>query len=206
MKKLLIFAGVAAVAAANAQIWNETAPDAGELPGTADNTIGVGALTTILGTNLASDTDMFCIDIIDEANFSASTVSNGTTWDTQLFLFDANGFGVTSNDDFGGTLQSRLGSAVVAANGHYYLAISKFNRDPQSGTTNIFTGAFNGSEQLPGTGVGPVTGWVGTTSNTTPQYRIDLTGVGYCTPVPEPATFAALGVGLAALVGLRRRK
>lgn len=43
---------------------------------------------------------MYKIRITDAANFSATTEgSTGTLSDTQLFLFDSNGNGVTMSDD-----------------------------------------------------------------------------------------------------------
>jgi hypothetical protein len=44
---------------------------------------------------------MYAIYIEDPATFSATTVG-GATFDTQLWLFDANGKGVVANDDSGG--------------------------------------------------------------------------------------------------------
>ncbi len=140
---------VALIAGAGAQ-WDETANgggDAGDLPSTAQITVGVGALTQIIGNaTSANDADMYCIKIVDPLNFSATTVG-GATWDTQLTLFRLDGTGLLYNDDDpqSGTLQSYLGNAIpvnpgnitwstwASANlspGDYLLAVSRWNNDP----------------------------------------------------------------------------
>ncbi len=113
---------------ASAQIWNEQG-DAGDLPETAQST-GSGSLTQIQGTLDVNDVDMYAIYITDPGAFSASTVG-GATWDTQLFLFDANGVGVVAADDTGG-LQSTINNTAgcITAPGLYYLAITRYNKDP----------------------------------------------------------------------------
>jgi hypothetical protein len=113
---------------ASAQIWYEQG-DAGDLPETAQST-GSGILSQIQGTLDVNDVDMYAIYITDPAAFSASTVG-GATWDTQLFLFDANGVGVVANDDTGG-LQSTIDNTAgcITAPGLYYLAITRYNKDP----------------------------------------------------------------------------
>jgi len=113
---------------ASAQIWYEQG-DAGDLPETAQST-GSGILSQIQGSLDVNDVDMYAIYITDPAAFSASTVE-GATWDTQLFLFDANGVGVVANDDTGG-LQSTINNTAgcITAPGLYYLAITRYNKDP----------------------------------------------------------------------------
>ena len=112
--------------------------DAGELPETAQATPS-GVLTAIRGSLGDADTDMYAIYISDPSSFSASTVASGgncspgqAAFDTQLFLFDANGKGVVHNDDSGGTLQSRIDNSTfcIPGPGLYYLAITRYNRDP----------------------------------------------------------------------------
>lgn len=114
---------------AGAQTYTET-DDAGDRPEIAQAT-GISScqnpITQINGTNDASDVDMYAICIPDPASFSATTVG-GASWDTQLWLFDANGMGVTFNDDSTG-LQSRITGTYIPGPGTYYLAISCYNRD-----------------------------------------------------------------------------
>src|SRR5205807_874170 len=68
---LLVAGLVLLAAAAQAQVWNESG-DAGDLPATAQNTVGTGSLTSIQG-NLDSptDVDMYCIHVADRFAFVA---------------------------------------------------------------------------------------------------------------------------------------
>jgi len=78
----------ALLTAARAQTHQEQG-DAGDLPETAQAT-GTDtntALSAIRGTLEANGVDMYVIYIADPANFSATTVNNETTFDTQLWLF-----------------------------------------------------------------------------------------------------------------------
>jgi len=115
-----------------AQVWNEQC-DAGDLPETAQST-GSSPIVEIRGSLGTDDVDMYAIYIANPANFSASTV-NGATFDTQLWLFDADGKGVVFNDNAVGTTgsQSRIdnssGCLTNRPPGVYYLAISRHDRD-----------------------------------------------------------------------------
>ncbi|GIV07654.1 MAG: hypothetical protein KatS3mg017_0856 [Fimbriimonadales bacterium] len=62
---------------------------------------------------------MYVIYISDPENFSATTVNNETNFDTQLWLFDAEGKGVVFNDDeVGSTLsRSRIDNSTGCLNG-----------------------------------------------------------------------------------------
>jgi len=112
--------------------WDETingGGDAGETPETAQST-GSGALTAIRGDLEADGVDMYAIRIIDPALFSAS-LRCGALFDTQLFLFDANGRGVVHNDDtFGLISYIDNSTGCIPSAGVYYLAVSRYNRDP----------------------------------------------------------------------------
>lgn len=119
--------------------WDETVDgggDAGQTQGTAQIVAGSGALTSISGNATAGDADVYCIEICDPANFSATTVhANTVASDTQLFIFDSTGLGVVMNDDDpsgGGGLRSRISNAIVGGYpaGNYYLAVSLYDTDP----------------------------------------------------------------------------
>jgi pre-peptidase/PEP-CTERM motif-containing protein len=210
LKNLACTAMVLAIAtAANAQIWNEQG-DAGALPATAQTPTGNGALTTISGNNSGGDVDMFEIQVNGGTDFSATTEGGGTTFDTQLFLFDSNGLGVLGNDDtfpsgapFLSTLLSSAtdGTGSTVTPGTYYLAISGFNNDPSSAGGPIFDqGAFDEQSGPDGSGGGSaVTGWSG--GGGPGSYNIGLTGVKY---VPEPATLSLLAIGAMAMIRRRR--
>lgn len=105
--------------AAHAQIWTEQG-DADYLPETAQST-GSGVLATIQGTLQGYyDVDMYAISITDPANFSAAVSSS---FDSQLWLFDANGKGVSFGEDING-VQGGLNSNCIPAPGVYYIAVS----------------------------------------------------------------------------------
>jgi hypothetical protein len=119
-------------------IWNEQG-DAGDTLATAQivSVPGGQSLTQINGSVSASgDADLYQIQICNFASFHATTVG-GATMDTQLFLFNSTGHGVTSDDDDpgGAGLQSTLTSQFVTSNGIYYLAISSYDNDPIGATT-----------------------------------------------------------------------
>jgi hypothetical protein len=159
---------------ASAQTWTEQG-DAGDLPETAQST-GSGTLSQIQGSLDVNDVDMYAIYITDPAAFSASTVG-GATWDTQLFLFDANGVGVVAEDDTGG-LQSTINNTAgcITAPGLYYLAITRYNKDPLGcndgglWSTND-NNCPNGTESS-----SRVNSWTSST-DTAGSYTIFLTGV-----------------------------
>lgn len=207
-------AGMALAASAYAgPTWDEQingGGDAGQLPGTAQITSGSGPLTAITGmTGFGDDVDMYWITITDAAAFSASTVG-GTTFDTQLWLFDANGFGLLGNDDSVG-LQSTISfpaadgpNAGQIPGGSFMalLAISGFNNDPTSAGGPIFNQqSFAQISGPDGAGGGsPLTGWTG--GGATGPYTITLNGATFYIPTP-----GALGLfGIAGLAAARRRR
>jgi hypothetical protein len=195
MKRTVFALGVLfAACPALAQTWDETIDgggDAGDLLATAQVCDGSGTLSAIAGSNGANDVDMYQIQITDEANFSASTVGN-VTWDTQLFLFDSTGRGVTFDDDdpAGSGLQSVLSSAFVNANGLYYLAISRYNRDAVATGGLIWINTPWDAERAPdGPGAAnPVTSWTGTIA-AGGAYTIALTGVSFVGGAECPGDF-----------------
>ncbi len=192
------------------QAWTETG-DAGELPGSggAQMTAGSGPLFSISGSlDVGGDVDMYQLEICDIASFSASTVG-GTTLDTQLFLFDASGLGIASNDDTpgGGALQSTISNLYVTATGTYFLAITRYNRDPVSSGGLIFQpAAFTEETPANGPGAGfPVSGWENTVAGAGGPYTITLTGachadinaIGACCKIDGTCAAMALGACLA---------
>ena len=168
--------------------------DAGELPSTAQD-LGSGAVSAIFGTfSGGGDVDMYRVCLSDGPSFFASTVG-ATTLDTQIFLFDANGRGVYSNDDASvGVRGSRLPSGhrfSPSGPGEYYLALSSFNNDPQSDAGEIFPDLFSSSLYPDGVvdaaGVGgaePIVSWMGPTRGPPGLYRINVTGTTGCDLVP----------------------
>jgi hypothetical protein len=168
--------------------------NAGDLPSTSQD-LGSGAVTSIFGSfSGGDDVDMYRVCLTDGASFSASTVG-ASMLDTQLFLLDADGLGVYSNDDAGiGMRGSLLPSAhrfSPAGPGEYFIAISSFNNDPQSDAGEIFPDLFTPNLYPDGVvnaaGVGgdePIVSWVGPTRGPPGLYRINVTGTMGCDTVP----------------------
>ncbi|MBL8731161.1 MAG: hypothetical protein JNN13_02195 [Planctomycetes bacterium] len=158
--------------------WNETG-DAGQtLPGV-QIPVGFSAsgLSGITGTLTAGDVDMYLIDIVDPAAFSASTVG-GATFDTQLFLFTRDGRGVTFDDDTTTGVQSTLTGTFVPCPGTYVLAISAYDVDPMASGQAIWNDSPTQAERRPD---GPrrleiLDGWYGSPVASS-TYTITLTGV-----------------------------
>jgi hypothetical protein len=153
--------------------------DAGDLPASAQEVNDTSISGTIASSN---DEDMYKVCLSGGQTFSATTVG-GASFDTQLFLFDANGHGVYGNDDTEG-LASTLPSGhalTPAAAGTYYLAISSYNREPVSAGGAIFHQSSSGIVEPTGPGGGsPISGWIGGFSQG--SYTITLTGVVACAP------------------------
>jgi len=166
-----------------AQVWIEEG-DAGELPDTAQLTQCEGALVAING-NLdgENDVDMYCVTIPDPAAFIATTCG-GTSIDTQLWLFDVNGIGISFDDDDPGGcgLQSTLTGQFVPQGDQYFLAISAYSRDAvdAAGAEIWADSPFAEERQPDGPGApGPIAGWGGDGFSEGP-YEIILDGTTCC--------------------------
>ena len=142
----------------------------GVTPATAEIPAGSpgDAIASLDASLLAETPRMFKITICNPGDFSASTA--GSTTDTTLALFDANGVGIVLNDDIDGVVfQSTIDSSTLIGlpAGDYYLAVAEFLDRPIGGDICaadggvIWTGAPFTGQRLPnGTGAaGPVIGW-----------------------------------------------
>ncbi|MBD3161877.1 MAG: hypothetical protein GF346_06325 [Candidatus Eisenbacteria bacterium] len=181
MRTWLVFtvAAVLFAAPALADTWTEEG-DATDLP-PGQTTMGTNPLEAIYGYLDPDDADMFCVYVEDPSTFSATTC--GMTYDTQLFLFDADGIGMSMNDDDPGGcgLQSTVTGAFLPGPGNYLVAIASYDWDPAGANGDIWEDSPYGQERAPdGPGApGPVIGWGGTGFNDG-DYTILLTGAGFC--------------------------
>lgn len=206
-QQAVVVGGVVALAAvAQAGTYHEVG-DAGQLPGTAQVVGGTGALDSIVGSILnRSDADVFRIYIADAAAFSA-TVSAGTNFDSQLFLFDSAGRGLFYNDQSAGGNQWAGLTGFAASDfsaGNYLLGISRWSLVPMSGSTVTFQSAVTGVH-VPAATTSPMTSWdflppvPGEISSR--GYTINLTGASFILVPMSPAASAGLG-GLVAVIGV----
>jgi large exoprotein involved in heme utilization and adhesion len=169
--------------------------DAGQLLDTAQTVSNAPDSTSFnaISGNLDydNDVDLYQLSLRQGVPFQASTV-NGTNVDTQLFLFDSGGLGLSSNDDKANTLQSTTplnGPFIPAVSGTYYLGISSYYNDPLSSGGRIFSP----SGEPNGRGAGlPLSGWTTNRINDRGPYTITLT--------PQPSFQVQPGKTLA-LVG-----
>ena len=208
MKRLAILALVGMALGANAQIWNEVG-DAGELVGTAQVPVGAGALVNINGILNGQDADLYCVVVTDPHAFMASTSAangGGAGFDSQLFLFNTNGTGITMDDDdpAGGLQSTVTGLGSLTAGQTILVGISEYDRDPlnAAGAQMWLDGPFNQERFVDGAG-GVLSGW-DANGDTGGEYRIALRGATYC--VPEPASMVALTLGALGLIARRRRR
>jgi len=188
--------------------------DAGQLRATA-NDMGAGPVSEIQGSFTdGADADVYRVCLSDGASFSASTL--GATLDTQLFLFDSQGYGIYANDDSAGSRGSLLPARhrfSPRAGGEFFLGISAFNRDPQSSLGEIFQNNFNRTTypdsviDANGSGAGqPLSDWAGRASGPPGTYRIALTGTTGCDSTPptvdltSPANGARVARGAVVVV------
>lgn len=221
--------------------WDEVG-DAGSTPGTAQIIGGGGPVKTIRGNLTGAPLaggpdfeDMYQIIIDEPTIFCARTVPLnatldccnqpinpllGTNFNTQLWIFKADGRGLLGNDDQPGnapfsalTNTANDGSgAMIVTPGIYYIAVSGGPaRDPVSSTGQIFNQAtlteISGPDG-PG-GANPIINWIGT--GVSGHYEIVMCGVKSVPGIPamSPAGTALLMIviiGAGALVIARKNQ
>jgi hypothetical protein len=158
--------------------------DAGDVPTTAQD-LTLATVPSITGTiATGNDADLYRVCLTGGGSFSATTAGL-TNVDTQLFLFDSTGLGIYAHDD-GTTKQSTLPAGhqlTPSAPGEYILAISAYDRDPQSSGGPIFSNvAFVTAANGRGAG-SAVEGWAGLPRDSG-AYTIALTGTRSCDETP----------------------
>ncbi len=118
--------------------------------------------------------------------------TEGSNFDTEIALFTSTGQFLGSDDDGGTGLLSLLNSGVLA-DGTYYFVASSFGGGYDNGLA--FAGTESGNLLAQVNGVNVFTG--AHAANTVHAFSF---------VVPEPASFAVLGIGALALIRRRRNK
>jgi hypothetical protein len=191
-------------------IWTEGDDgqgDAGGLPGSANITVGSGVLTGIIG-NLSDETegaDMYKIYISDPSTFSATTIGNGKSpiVNPALFLFNASGTGLFADDNISGAnSQASIPAGTLSSLGAgiYYIMIAPSGHLPENGSTLLFGDITNSTTLTDATSSLIIKKYFDSATAPDPAdsgkgYEIVLTGAEFA--VPEPATMALIGLGLA---------
>lgn len=131
------------------------------------------ATTAVVNSLGSHDVDAFQICITDPAAFhltveGVSDTGATRTMDTVVWLFDASGFLVASNDDAssGGTLGSAIDPGAVAASepGAYTVAVSHYRTNPRRADSVVISQP----------GAGPLDHWTTTTGANHGLFRADL--------------------------------
>jgi hypothetical protein len=170
--------------AAHAQVWTETG-DAGDLLATAQATLGVGPLYSINGSLAsATDADVYCVRLtsVPPAGLPLiqlqCTVINGPN----VWLLDATGKGVFTNQTCSGGNKTILAPSVSLATGTYYVAVSYSGFDPQSATGAMWIPLLAGQRPPDGPGAAlPLASWAGNAMvQPINPYHLSLANMGYC--------------------------
>lgn len=176
-----------AAAGALAQGWTESG-DAGSLVSTAQVTVGSGAFTSIAGLLAAhNDVDVYCVQLTSVPPAGLPLVALNPCAmmaDPSVYLFDANGFGLSANMTCSGGMKQVTAPPTSLAPGLYYVAVANYDWLPHSTGGDIFPMAFTGPLLPTGPGAGsPLNGWTGPLTVTGPTVytlTVNQNFLGFC--------------------------
>ena len=225
---LVAVSSIAALSTSRAQMYAEVG-DAGDTLATSQSTVSSATpygspITTIAGTiGTGTDADLYAINITSPSTFSATTSNSLTSTsfdntlplDTALFLFNAAGVEIATNDDTSGTnVMSTLaaGNPLYAslAPGLYYLGISISGNEPVNSANQLLFAKSDDSADVRGAeganNLNPLTLSTFDLDNYDDEigsYGITLSGVA---AVPEPSTWVLTLLGLLVCLQLSSRQ
>lgn len=181
----LVLLGFATIATtARAQTWSEVG-DAGNLVATAQTTVGPGAITKITGSlPLSDDVDLYCVKLTSVPPAGTPLVQLGclSQQSPNVWLFDAAGNGVFTNETCAFGSKTLLAPSVSMAPGTYYVGVSYYNRNAISAGGKIWIPGVAGQRTPDGPGAPlPLSGWAGIVIMNPPNpYTINLSGFAAC--------------------------
>lgn len=186
---LVLLAALALPSVARSQTWSEVG-DAGHLVSTAQSTVSAGGITQITGTlPLNDDVDLYCIKLTSVPPAGSPFIQLGclAQQSPNVWLFDAAGNGVFTNETCSGGSKTLLAPNVSLLPGTYYVGVSYYNRNAVSAGGDIWNPGVPGQRSPDGPGAaGTLTGWLGIVVMNPPNaYTINLIGFSACTgPTP----------------------
>lgn len=192
---------------ANAAVTYVEVPDAGQTLATAQTV--PGGVSIITGTVAAGTADLFKFTWGGGAFYVNST---GSTFDSQLFLFDSTGAGILGNDDGIAYAGPAYIQAAILPAGDYYLGVSGFDFDPYS-TAGIIFNSFPYEPVYGPNNSLPLDHWAGSSSGGNyvinfQRITSDGTPIGDPTPTGVPdggMTLALLGMAMGGIAWARRK-
>lgn len=230
MRRILpIFALFLAAAVIPASATLVTENNAGDSPATAQivslnsftlpapaTVFPFGPTVTIEGTGGEDDVDFYSVTFPFLAQVIID-VDDITTFDSYLALFDSNGTLIAYSDDDAGDpgsssdLHSFTGVFDLPSAGTYYVAISGFSNPPIGQQSATYMGSLVRPDG--GSGGNRLSSTPGDSSYTksgpegTAPYKIEFSYQELECSVPEPGTFALVGIGLVmGSIAVRRRR